>query len=59
MNNINQYSLISIIIWVLQAQPVEQPQFVEQPQDVEQPKDVEQAQRDGTEERSAVLFSAF
>ena len=37
---------------------VEEAFDVEQPQDVEQPKDVEQAQRDGTEERSAVLFSA-
>ena len=26
--------------------------------DVEQPKEVEQAQRGGTEERSAILFSA-
>ena len=32
---------------------------VEQAFDVEQPKDVEQAQRGGTEERSAILFSAL
>ena len=32
---------------------------VEQPKDAEQPKDVEQAQRGGTDERSAILFSAF
>ena len=31
---------------------------VEQAFDVEQPEDVEQAQRGGTEERSAILFSA-
>ena len=29
------------------------------PKDVKQPQDVEQAQRGGTEERSAVLFSAL
>ena len=32
---------------------------VEQAFDVEQPEDVKQAQRGGTEERSAILFSAF
>ena len=29
------------------------------PKEVEKPKDVEQAQRGGTEERSAILFSAL
>ena len=42
----------------LGAPRVEQPHIVEQPLFVEQPKDVEQAQRCGTEERSAILFSA-
>ena len=41
------------------ALDVEQAFDVEQPKDVEQHKDVEQAQRCGTEERSAILFSAF
>ena len=38
---------------------VEQVFDVEKLEDVEQPKDVEQAQRGGTEERSAILFSAL
>ena len=42
-----------------QALDVEQAFDVEQHKDVEQPKDVEQAQRGGTEERSAILFSAL
>ena len=40
------------------ALDVEQAFDVEQPKDVEQAKDVEHAQRGGTEERSAILFSA-
>ena len=41
------------------ALDVEQAFDVEQPKDAEQSKDVEQAQRGGTEERSAILFSVF
>ena len=42
-----------------QAFDVERPKDVEQPLIWNRPKDVEQAQRGGTEERSAMLFSAF
>ena len=40
------------------ALDVEQAFDVEQLKDVEQSEDVKQAQRGGTEERSAILFSA-
>ena len=57
--HISALEKMGVTLDVEQAFDVAQPKDLEQPKSLEQPKDVEQAQRGGTGERSAILFSAL